>query len=104
MRKIDVAELEKALDDLTRTSAQARFAHHKIEGWRDQLIAEDSALTAYVEAYPATDRPKLRALIRAARSRTVDPIAARTLFRYLRDNAARHAPDPEEASVPPTVS
>ncbi|MCX7065079.1 MAG: DUF615 domain-containing protein [Proteobacteria bacterium] len=104
MRKIDVAELENALDDLTRTSAQARFAHHKVERWRDELIAEDSALTAYVEAYPATDLPQLRALIRTARSRTVDPGASRALFRHLRDNAARHAADPDGDSVPPTVS
>ena len=107
MRAVDVAELENALDGLTRNSAAARFAHHETERWRDRLIADDAALTAYLQAHPMTDRAQLRALIRKARARADDPAASRALFRHLRDNhssdAERHHADPAVESVPPTV-
>jgi ribosome-associated protein len=119
MRAVDVSEIEHALDGLAGKNAQARFAHHEIERWRDRLIADDAAMTDYISAYPATDRAQLRALIRTARKHTDDPTAFRTLFRHLRENAALnaaalnaaalnaaelHAPDPDDASVPPTVT
>jgi ribosome-associated protein len=104
MRGVEITEIEHALDGLSRNNAEARFAHHEIERWRDRLIADDAALTVYISVYPATDRAQLRALIRAARKRTDDPTAFRTLFRHLRDNAGLHAADPDDASVPPTVT
>jgi ribosome-associated protein len=104
MRGADVTPIENALESLARISAEARFEHHETERWRDRLIADDTALTAYVEAHPAIDRSRLRALIRAARKRSDDPTAYRALFRYLRDNASRHTAGPEDASVPPTVT
>jgi ribosomal 50S subunit-associated protein YjgA (DUF615 family) len=66
-------------------------------------------MTDYISAYPTSDRSQLRALIRAARKQTNDPTAFRALFRHLRDNAALHAEsfhaaDPDDASVPPTVT
>lgn len=113
MRKIDVTELENALDGLSRNNAAARFAHHETERWRDLLIADDTALTTYVQVHPGTDRTHLRGLIRTARARTDDPTAFRALFRYLRDNHQRehqreeeagHAADPTAEFVPPTVT
>jgi len=101
MRAIDTAPIERALDDLNRASAQARYAHHETERWRERLIADDAALTEYLSAFPTTDRARLRTLVRAARKGGTDPTAFRTLFRFLRDDAARHAAD---ASVPPTVT
>ena len=93
----------------SRKNAEARYAHHEIERWRDRLIADDAALTDYICVYPTTDRAQLRALIRAARKQTDDPTAFRALFRHLRENAAfhetiDHAADPDDASVPPTVT
>ncbi len=109
MRKIDITELETALDGLSRNNAASRFAHHETERWRDRLIADDAELTAYVLGHPGTDRTHLRGLIRNARSRTDDPTAFRALFRYLRDDhqreeEARHAADPAAELVPPTVT
>jgi ribosome-associated protein len=102
MRGIDVAELEHALANLTRSSGLARFEHHEAERWRERLIAQDEALIDYIQRYPAANRQQLRALIKATRTRPDDAAAFRALFRYLRDNAAHHAlPD---ASVPPTVT
>lgn len=104
MRSIDVAMLEQALASLARSSGQARFDHHEVERWRELLIAQDDALIDYLQRYPATERQQLRALIKTTRSRPDDPAAFRVLFRYLRENAARHAAPPDDASVPPTVT
>ncbi len=104
MRAVDVTAIEHALQGLDRNNAEARFAHHEVERWRDLLITDDAAVTDYISAYPTTDRTQLRALIRAARKRADDPTAFRTLFRHLRDNAAFHAAEPDDASVPPTVT
>ena len=109
MRGVEVAEIEHALDGLSRKNAEARYAHHEMERWRDRLIADDAAMTDYISVYPTTDRAQLRALIRAARKQSADPTAFRALFRHLRENAAfhatnDHAADPDDASVPPTVT
>ncbi len=104
MRDIDVTALESALEDLSRTSAAARFAHHQTERWRDRLIAEDGALSEYIETHPMIDRSQLRALIRAARKRGTDPTAFRALFRLLRDQTVDHPANPDDDSVPPTVT
>jgi ribosome-associated protein len=107
MRKIDVTEIENALDGLSRNNAAARFAHHKTERWRALLIADDAALTTYLQAHPGTDRTRLRALIRTTRARRDDPTAFRALFRFLRDN---HQPEDDAGHdgaaelVPPTVT
>ena len=104
MRSIDVAEIERALANLARSSGQARFEHHEAERWRERLIAQDEALIDYMRIYPTTNRQQLRALIKTTRTRAGDPSAFRALFRYLRDNAANHAAPPDDASVPPTVT
>lgn len=71
---------------------QARRLHadlHRVEAWRDRLIAEgDDSLAELLAAHPDADRQHLRQLIRQAR---VDakagkpPRAARELFRILRE-------------------
>lgn len=62
---------------------------HRVEAWRDRLIAGgDDALNAFIAEHPDADRQHLRALSR----RAVDehrgnkpPAAARELFRSLRE-------------------
>jgi len=104
MRDIDVSGIEHALEVIAQRAGEARHAHHQLERWRAALLADDAALTGYLDAYPATDRQRLRVLLRAARADAGGARGAeRTLFRFLRDNAAAHADDPN-ASVPPTVT
>jgi ribosome-associated protein len=104
MREADISGIEHALAAIAQRAGEARHAHHRLERWRELLLADDAALTSYLDAYPATDRQRLRMLVRAARA-DVDGArgAERQLFRFLRDNAADHADDPN-ASVPPTVT
>ena len=70
MRKLDegtVAAIEAALEEQRKPSAQATLALHQAETWRDKLIADDDALTRWLEQDPAADVQHLRALIRQAR-------------------------------------
>lgn len=70
MRKLDddtIAAIEAALEEQRKPSAQATLALHQAEQWRDKLVADDSALTRWLEQDPQADVQHLRALIRQAR-------------------------------------
>lgn len=88
MRDTDTEAIEAALSDLDGESAQARFTLHQSERWREQLIAEDEALQAFIDAYPQVDRQALRHAIRKVRSAKDEQqtkVSARALFRLIRD-------------------
>ena len=59
--------IRDALEEQRSGSAQATLALHAAEKWRDDLIADDDALQAWLQAHPDTDVQQLRALIRQAR-------------------------------------
>lgn len=70
MRKLDestVAAIEAAMEEQRKPSAQATLALHQAEQWRDKLVADDNALTRWLEQDPQADVQHLRALIRQAR-------------------------------------
>ncbi|WP_137918932.1 ribosome biogenesis factor YjgA [Hydrogenophaga sp. 2FB] len=70
MRKLDeetVAAVEAALDEQSKGSAKGTLSLHMAEQWRDRLIADDDALTAWMQMDPQSDVQHLRALIRQAR-------------------------------------
>jgi len=70
MRKLEdesVAAIEAALEEQRKPSAEATLALHQAEQWRDQLVADDEALTRWMAHSPATDVQHLRTLIRQAR-------------------------------------
>lgn len=70
MRRLDeanVAAIEAALDEQRRPSAAATLALHQAEQWRDRLLADDDALTQWLQHDPQADVQPLRALIRQAR-------------------------------------
>jgi ribosome-associated protein len=70
MRQLDEDSLQavrEALQVQQHGSAQEAAALHQAEGWRDRLIAEDTAVGQWLSAYPSTDSQQLRALVRQAR-------------------------------------
>ena len=89
LRQLDADPIQARLDELTASSVANTRALHRIEAWRDRLLAEgDPALGALLAEHPAGDRPKLRRLIEMAREerlRAQPPRAARLLFKYLRE-------------------
>jgi ribosome-associated protein len=76
MRQVDADGIRAAIDDVTGDSRAAVARMHLAEQWRDRLLEDDAALTAFIETHPTADVQWLRATIRAAR----------------RDLAAGHAP------------
>lgn len=70
MRGVDEATLaavEAALDEQNKGSAKGTLSLHQAEQWRDRLIADDEALTHWMQLDASADVQHLRALIRQAR-------------------------------------
>jgi ribosome-associated protein len=87
MRELDPAPIRSRLGELEGTSAQATARHRRIEAWRERLIDDDEALTAFAAEHPGADLQALRALIRNARKEAAlgkPPRAYRELFRVLK--------------------
>jgi ribosome-associated protein len=88
MRDVDPAPIRARIAELEGSSAQASARHRRLEGWRERLIADDEALTAFATEHPGADLQTLRALIRNARKEASlgkPPHAFRELFRVLKD-------------------
>lgn len=62
-----LATVEAALDEQHQGSARDTLALHQAEQWRERLIADDEALTHWLQLDPDADAQRLRALIRQAR-------------------------------------
>jgi len=87
MRKVDPEPVRAALAMIGGQSALARARQRRLEGWRECLIGDDLALTAFAGEHPGADLQELRTLIRNARKEIAEakpPRAQRELFRVLR--------------------
>ena len=76
MRSADEAVLRDAVSAATVGSARETLLLHEAERWRAQLVADDSAIGAWIAAFPASDAQHLRSLVRAARRDAAAPEAA----------------------------
>lgn len=92
MRREEDATLQAIRDALDVTSEVSRrevAQMHRVEQWRDRLIAQgDAALGEFVALFPAADRQQLRTLVRnavAEKARNKPPRAFRELYQVLRE-------------------
>lgn len=67
MRNADSEEIKNKLNNWSDGSRAQVNDMHKLESIRDQLIADDAALTSFLQEYPSTNTQELRTLLRAAR-------------------------------------
>src|SRR5204862_7353986 len=70
LRKIDEETLAaiRSVVNVDRAQAARTTAQlHRAERWRDELVADDSALERWLAEHPGTDAQQLRALIRQVR-------------------------------------
>src|SRR3954462_580079 len=67
MRDVDPAPLRERLEAIPGHSAHAAAQHRRLEAWRERLLADDAALTAFAAEYPEADLQAVRTLIRNAR-------------------------------------
>ena len=88
LRRLDVAPIKKALDNIQRGDLQKAQAFKRVEAWRDMLRAgNDDIIEEILAACPAADRQQLRQLTRNARrevGKGAETAASRKLFKYLR--------------------
>lgn len=86
MRALDPAPIRARLDALDGHSAEAAARHRRLEQWRERLLGDDAALTAFAAEHPGADLQVLRTLIRNSRKEQQEarpPRAYRELFRFL---------------------
>jgi ribosome-associated protein len=121
MRHVDAAPIRAQIDALEGVTRDAAHRLHRIERWRERLLAEPEALTDFVAQYPDADVQALRTLVRnAQRERDANrpPRAFRELFQQLRalldtpadreivPSSRTDPPDPDidfEEPTPPTA-
>jgi ribosome-associated protein len=88
MRKVDPEPVRAALAAVAGKSAAARAQQRRLESWRERLIGDDEALTAFAGEHAGADLQALRTLIRNARKEIAEskpPRAQRELFRFIRE-------------------
>ena len=67
MRSRDLEPIDQARALLRNTNQAATRQFHKVETWRDKLLAENDAVTEFIAEYPEIDVQQLRQLIRNAK-------------------------------------
>jgi ribosome-associated protein len=81
--------IRDALDEKGEAARREVAAMHRVEAWREKLLAEgDDALAQLLDEYPNADRQLLRQLVRNTleeRKRNKPPRAFRELYRALRE-------------------
>jgi ribosome-associated protein len=91
MRDTDPEPIRVKLAEWDGHSQAAMAAHHRLERWREKLLADDAALTEFARAHPGADLQRLRACVREARKEQLaskPPRQFRELFRLIREAAA----------------
>ena len=99
LRMLDVEPYQKAVDDFARGHQAETRSFHLIERWREELIADDEAVTRWMSEHPGTDAQHLRTVIRSARKHGEEVVferhsrAYRDLFKLIRRTIEASAED-----------
>ncbi len=85
----DAEAIKQALHKVLHPVREDVTEFHKLEAWRDELVAGgEPEIDAVLARFPSADRQKLRRLVRHARKEQNEgkpPKSSRSLFRYLRE-------------------
>jgi ribosome-associated protein len=88
MRRMDVTAIEEGILEIEQGAYRQASAFHRIEQWRDRLVAGDDALMDEILAtFADAERQRLANLVRSARKEKGSDApsrSARHLFRYLK--------------------
>jgi ribosome-associated protein len=97
------AALRTALEAYRGVNRAATARLHWIERTREQLLADDAALTAFIREHPGADPQEGRTLIRNARRETEQgkpPRYFRELFQWVKNASGSADEDDDEALDP----
>ena len=98
MREVDAEPLREAVAAARLGSARDTLLLHEAERWRDALLADDEAMTRWLQAHADCDVQRLRSLVRAARREAAlppeqrNPRSHRELFQFIRPLLAGQEP------------
>lgn len=87
MRSVDPEPIQAQLDAFAGVHAIENAKLHLAEQWREKLIADNEALTQFMDKHPGVDATRLRQLIRNARQeaeRNKPPRAFREIFQVVK--------------------
>lgn len=108
MRHVDPEPIREAIAAFKLGSAKDTLRLHEAERWREELLAQDDALTRWMGEHPSTDAQALRSLVRAARKDSTAPTveqrharAYRELFQLIKSTLAEAQADTEADTDPP---
>lgn len=96
MRGVDPEPIQQQLDAWNGVNDQETARLHHIERWRDRLLADDTALSEFINEHPECDAQQLRTLIRNTHKEQAanrPPANYRALFRWLRETLQTAAQD-----------
>lgn len=89
MRNADHEGIEVCFEAIAAEGRRSVQQEHLAESWRDRLLqGNPDEITAFLDAYPATDRQEFRNLVRSAlqeKKNKKPPTQARKLFRFVRE-------------------
>ena len=100
MRDVDADPIRRQLGALEGQSREHTAWLHRLEHWRDRLIADEHALGELLNAHPDIDVQRVRTLIRNARHEAAQgkpPKSFREIFRVLKESV----PEPADVTPPP---
>lgn len=106
MRQVDPAPIREKLDGWRSTSAAQTAQLHRIERWRERLLAEPGALAEFIADHPGADIQQLRTLVRNTeleRVRGKPPKHFRALFQMVRGLVEARDRAAAAAAAPPTL-
>lgn len=87
MRTVDPEPIRARLDVWKANSREHTARLHRIERWRDDLLADEAAFAEFIAAYPHADAQQLRTLVRNTQRERADnkpPKNYRALFQLIR--------------------
>lgn len=99
MRITDAQPIAEQLNAWRGDSAEVIAEFHRMENWRTRLLADDAALTEFVDVYPQADAQQLRTLVRNARREAAAaqaPKSSRALFKLIRGLVSNDATDEQD--------
>ena len=89
LRGVDATPIAEALEEIRMEARQLTVRQHRVEAWRDRLLAEgDAGLQDLLDARATIESQAIRLLVRNAKreaERGKPPASARKLFRLLRE-------------------
>lgn len=101
MRSVNPAPIQAQIDAFNGVSAAENAKLHQAEKWREKLIADNAALTLFLNQYAQADATRLRQLIRNAREEAAHskpPRAFRELFKAIRETMQQQGGEGSPAS------